>query len=73
MKNFITPLFLALFLLLAVSVRASAQEGKVPYLTAMVCQNYEPGDDSLAGVGFQKANIGLVPDGDGFLLHIMPG
>ena len=55
------------------SVRASAQEGKVPYLTAMVCQNYEPGDDSLAGVGFQKANIGLVPDGDGFLLHIMPG
>lgn len=56
----------------AASVRQSAQEGKVPYLTVMICQNYRPGDDALAGVGFQEASIGLVPDGDGFLFHVTP-
>ncbi len=55
------------------SVRQSAQEGKLPYLTLMLCQNYEPGDSALAGVGFQEADIGLVPDGEsGFLFRVMP-
>ena len=54
------------------SVRQSAQEGKVPVLTLMVCQNYAPGDSSMAGAGFQDASIGLVPDGEGFLFHVVP-
>lgn len=54
------------------SVRKSAQEGKVPYLTVMVCQHYAPGDSSLAGFSFQEVDIGLVPGGDGFLFHVMP-
>lgn len=54
------------------SVRESAQEGKVPYLTVMICQNYKPGDGALAGFSFQDADIGLVPGGDGFLFHVMP-
>ena len=55
------------------SVRQSAQEGKLPHLPLMLCQNYEPGDSSLAGVGFQEADIGLVPDGEsGFLFRVMP-
>lgn len=54
------------------SVRKSAQEGKTPYLTVMVCQHYTPGDSSLAGFSFQEADIRLVPGGDGFLFHIVP-
>lgn len=54
------------------SVQKSAQEGKAPYLTVMICQHYTPGDDSLAGFSFQEADIRLVPGGDGFLFHVTP-
>lgn len=54
------------------SVQKSAQEGKAPYLTVMVCQHYTPGDSALAGFSFQEADIRLVPGGEGFLFHIVP-
>ena len=53
-------------------VRKVAGEGKATIFTIMVCQHYTPGDDSLAGTSFQKADVALVPDGDGVLLHITP-
>lgn len=53
-------------------VRKVAGEGRATIFTIMVCQHYTPGDDSLAGTSFQKADVALVPDGDGVLLHITP-
>lgn len=53
-------------------VRKVAEEGRATIFTIMVCQHYTPGDSGLAGTSFQKADVALVPDGDGVLLHITP-
>ena len=35
-------------------------------ISALICQNYKPGDSAFAGVGFSGAHqIALVPDGNG--------
>ncbi|MBD5163008.1 MAG: S-layer homology domain-containing protein [Oscillibacter sp.] len=41
-------------------------EGKTSMLTALICQNYRPGDSAMGGTGFSGADqIALIPDGNG--------
>ena len=41
------------------------EEGDLFYVTAMVCQNHQPGKVNLAGFSFNGARVSLVPDGKG--------
>ncbi|NCE65070.1 hypothetical protein D1159_10910, partial [Pseudoflavonifractor sp. 524-17] len=51
-------------------IKKVADEGSRSYVTAMLCQNYTPGDSAMGGIAFQDVDISIQPDGDSCIFRV---